>query len=165
MYVIDDRAAQGLMSYADSDKDTAEVAFREAYPSFVTTAVLDELRKTEFARLDTHNQIYLDYTGGGLYGASQVRRHMEFLSQHVLGNPHSHNPTSLAMTRLVESARNYVLEYFNASADEYEVIFTANASGALKLLGESYPFGSESRYVLTADNHNSVNGIREIARH
>ena len=43
------------------------------------------------------------------------------------------------------------------------VIFTSNASGALKLVGESYPFDKDSTYLLTFDNHNSVNGIREYA--
>ncbi|HEV2472959.1 MAG TPA: aminotransferase class V-fold PLP-dependent enzyme, partial [Chthonomonadales bacterium] len=41
---------------------------------------------------------------------------------------------------------------------------TANASHALKLVGESYPFEPGDRYLLTFDNHNSVNGIREFAR-
>ncbi|HEX8731968.1 MAG TPA: aminotransferase class V-fold PLP-dependent enzyme, partial [Ktedonobacterales bacterium] len=80
------------------------------------------------------------------------------------GNPHSTNLTSMAMTRLVEQAREYVLQYFNASPDEYIVIFTPNATGALKLVGESYPFGEGDTYLLTFDNHNSVNGIREFAR-
>ena len=56
-----------------------------------------------------------------------------------------------------------VLRFFNASPDEYVVIFTANASGALKLVGEAYPFGKDCCYLLTFDNHNSVNGIREYA--
>ncbi len=43
------------------------------------------------------------------------------------------------------------------------MIFTTNASGALKLVGESYPFEAGDRYLLTFDNHNSVNGIREFA--
>jgi selenocysteine lyase/cysteine desulfurase len=57
-----------------------------------------------------------------------------------------------------------VLTYFGASPDEYAVVFTANASHALKLVGESYPFGPGNRFLLTFDNHNSVNGIREYAR-
>jgi selenocysteine lyase/cysteine desulfurase len=57
-----------------------------------------------------------------------------------------------------------VLEFFNAASDEYVAIFTHNASGALKLVGESYPFGPDDVYLLTFDNHNSVNGIREFAR-
>ena len=58
----------------------------------------------------------------------------------MFGNPHSTNPTSAATTELVERARAYVLEFFNASPDEYVAIFTPNATGALKLVGESYPF-------------------------
>jgi selenocysteine lyase/cysteine desulfurase len=86
------------------------------------------------------------------------------LSRKVFGNPHSDNPTSRAATELDERARAFVLEYFNASPEEYVAIFTPNASGALKLVGESYPFTADSQYLLTYDNHNSVNGIREFAR-
>ena len=68
------------------------------------------------------------------------------------------------MTHLVDRARRFVLSYFKASPEEYVVIFTPNASGALKLVGESYPFAPGGRYLLTFDNHNSVNGIREFAQ-
>jgi molybdenum cofactor sulfurtransferase len=44
------------------------------------------------------------------------------------------------------------------------VIFTPNATGALKLVGDAYPFADGSRLLLTSDNHNSVNGLRELAR-
>jgi molybdenum cofactor sulfurtransferase len=141
----------------------ALAAFRRAYPAFDTTSRLDELRATEYARLDEHDQVYLDYTGGGLYAESQLRDHLALLSRNVFGNPHSTNPTSQAMTHLVERARRHVLDYFNASPDEFVAIFTANASGALKLVGEAYPFAPGDHYLLTADNHNSVNGIREFA--
>jgi molybdenum cofactor sulfurtransferase len=144
--------------------EAAQAAFRQAYPAYDSTWPLDELRATEYSRLDRQGHVYLDYTGGSLYAESQVRDHLALLSEAVLGNPHSHNLTSMAMTRLVEQARAYVLQYFNASPDEYLVIFTPNATGALKLVGESYPFGPGDRYVLTFDNHNSVNGIREFAR-
>jgi selenocysteine lyase/cysteine desulfurase len=65
---------------------------------------------------------------------------------------------------LVEGTRKYVLRYFNASPDEYIAVFTPNASVALKLVGEAYPFATGSQYILTFDNHNSVNGIREFAK-
>lgn len=143
----------------------------QAYERFVggcsdyaRTAALDELRQSEYARLDRLGHIYLDYTGGSLYSDRQVLAHQQMLLDHVFGNPHSTNPTSGAMTRMVESARAYVLEFFNASPEEYVCIFTQNASGALKLVGESYPFAPGGRYLLTFDNHNSVNGIREYAR-
>ena len=142
----------------------AEAAFCRYYPAYERTRALDSLRATEYARLDRAGHIYLDYTGGGLYADSQVRAHMDLLLGNVFGNPHSTNPTSLAMTHLVDAARASVLDFFHASPDEYAVIFTQNASGALKLVGESYPFAPGGRYLLTFDNHNSVNGIREFAR-
>ena len=122
------------------------------------------LRAREYARLDEQDQVYLDYTGGGLFAESQIREHHDLLLSGVLGNPHSNSPTSRASTHLADAARRAVLDFLNASPDEYVVIFTANASAALKLVGESYPFTTESRLLLTADNHNSVNGIREFAR-
>lgn len=146
------------------EMERAFEAFVKAYPAYCNTWVLDELRATEYGRLDRQGHVYLDYTGGSLYAVSQLRQHIEQLGENVFGNPHSNNPTSQAMTQRVEHARAYVLEYFNASPDDYFAIFTPNATGALKHAGESYPFGPGSRFLLTFDNHNSVNGIREFAR-
>ena len=104
-------------------------------------AFLDELRATEYARLDARGEVYLDYCGGSLYATSQVEEHQRLLRETVFGNPHSANPTSSAATALVEAARAAVLRYFRAAESEYDCIFTANATGALRLVGEAYPFG------------------------
>lgn len=136
--------------------------FLERYPAYAQTEALDQLRRKDYARLDAGEHVYLDYTGGGLYAESQIQKHQKLLSENVFGNPHSTNPTSFAATQLVESAREYILKFFKADPNEYLAIFTSNASGALKLIGESYPFAN-GRYLLTFDNHNSVNGIREFA--
>ena len=143
---------------------TEHEQFLALYPSYAGTAALDALRREEFGRLDTHDTVYLDYTGGSLYAVSQPRRHLDRLSTDVLGNPHSLNPASMRSTALVESCRHRILQFFNASPDEYAVVFTANASHALKLVGESYPFEAGDQLLLTFDNHNSVNGIREFDR-
>ena len=143
---------------------SSQKAFLDQYPAYAETTALDELRASEYARLDEQSHVYLDFTGGGLYAASQVRRHRDLLERGVYGNPHSHNPTSSATTEMVERVRDKVLSFFRADPEEYAAIFTANASTALKLVGESYPFGPGDRYLLTFDNHNSVNGIREFAR-
>ena len=153
-----------LSSYLPEELERAYGEFASAHPGYTRNAHLSELRDRDYARLDRLGHVYLDYTGGGLYAESQVREHLEMLGDSVLGNPHSHNPTSLASTQLVEEARDSVLAFFNADPDEYDVVFTANASGALKLVGESYPFEPGDHYLLTYDNHNSVNGIREFAR-
>jgi molybdenum cofactor sulfurtransferase len=142
---------------------TTIARFLASHPAYSTTSALDDLRTSEYGRLDSQGHVYLDYTGGGLHADSQVRAHAELLGQHVLGNPHSASPSSTDMTRLVERTRAAVLAYFNGTGD-YTAVFTLNASGALKLVGESYPFEAGGRLLLTVDNHNSVNGIREFAR-
>lgn len=141
----------------------AYAEFLVRYPQYRSTFHLDALRAVEYGRLDEHGQIYLDYTGAGLHAASQVREHAELLNAQALGNPHSASPSSSRTTTLVEGARRAVLEWFGADGD-YTAVFTANATGALKHVGESYPFSPQGRLLLTADNHNSVNGIREFAR-
>ncbi|NNM05242.1 MAG: aminotransferase class V-fold PLP-dependent enzyme [Gemmatimonadetes bacterium] len=138
--------------------------FLRRYPDYHGTEAIDELRKREFSRLDRLGHIYVDYTGGGLFGDFQIRHHMEFLAGSVLGNPHSTNPTSALATERVVSCRKRVLEFFNADPEEYVLIFTSNASGALKLVGESYPFSEGDQFLLTFDNHNSVVGIRAFDR-
>ena len=138
--------------------------FEWRYPAYAGTAVLDDMRARDYARLDVAGHVYLDYTGGGLYAESQLARHRALLAGAVFGNPHSQNLSSRAMGARVEATRAQILEFFRASPEEYEVIFTPNATGALRLAGESYPFGPGSRFLLTFDNHNSVNGIRQFAR-
>ena len=137
-------------------------SFLDSHPAYAGTRALDDLRAAEYSRLDAQDTVYLDYTGGGLHADSQVREHAALLGQQVFGNPHSASPSSMAMTNAVERGRAAVLDYFNGTG-EYTAVFTLNASGALKLVGESYPFEPGGRFLLTVDNHNSVNGIREFA--
>ncbi|HPI54226.1 MAG TPA: aminotransferase class V-fold PLP-dependent enzyme, partial [Chitinophagaceae bacterium] len=122
----------------------------------------EDLRKKEFSRLDEGGHVYLDFTGGGLYTTTQIMKHQQQLLRHVFGNPHSTNPTSQMATNLVESARQKVIDYFNA--EDYFCVFTQNASAALKIVGESFPFEQGSQFIALVDNHNSVNGIREFCR-
>src|SRR5579872_1606085 len=138
--------------------------FLARFPGYARTALLDRLRATEYRRLDENGQVYLDYTGGSIAAESQLQKHFDLLSSGVFGNPHSASPASARMTEHVERTRRHILSYFNAPPEDYILVFTQNASAALKLVGESFPFAPGSRYLLTFDNHNSVNGIREFAR-
>lgn len=136
--------------------------FCKAFPAYRQTASLDELRATEYPLLRKQQHTYLDFTGANLFPQSLLRQHMQLLSQGIFGNPHSTNPASQYATQLVDEARQSVLQYFHAQ-DDYYCIFTPNASGALKIVGECYPFDANSFLLLSLDNHNSVNGIREFA--
>ena len=122
----------------------------------------NRLREKEFSRLDKSGHVYLDYTGGNLYPRCLIEQHQHFLQNAVYGNPHSRNTASMLSEKYVTEARQAIFNFFNAK--DYYCVFTSNASGALQIVGECYPFSIESHFLLFADNHNSVNGIREYCR-
>jgi len=121
-------------------------------------------RARELRRVARSGVAYLDYTGAALYPESLVRSDARRLVGTLVGNPHSEHDASRTASADLAAARAALLDFVHAPPDEYAVILTANTSGACRLVGESFPFGSASTFLLTADNHNSVNGIREYAR-
>ncbi|MFJ5532846.1 aminotransferase class V-fold PLP-dependent enzyme [Streptomyces sp. NPDC093261] len=122
------------------------------------------LRADEFGYLDAGGHTYLDHTGAGLPPRSLVMGSAERITGGLFGNPHSESPASRSSGRLLAEARQAVLRHFHADPAEYAVVFTPNATGALRLVGEAYPFTRRGRLVMSLDNHNSVNGLREYAR-
>ncbi|KAH7912733.1 pyridoxal phosphate-dependent transferase [Hygrophoropsis aurantiaca] len=147
------------------DAARAYSAFLKTFPEYQTTWIIDTLRRTDFARLDRVGETYVDYMGGSQLPESLVRVHGDFLTQSVMGNTHSVSSRqvySKLSTRCADEARDAILSFFRAPSG-YTVIFTANATGALKLVGEAFPFTEDSCYVLGTDSHNSVHGIRQYA--
>ncbi|GJE97554.1 PLP-dependent transferase [Phanerochaete sordida] len=152
-------------SELQEDDEKAALAFKEflkTYPEYKLTWTLDALRRSDFSRLDRSGETYVDYMGASLYPESLIRVHTDFLRRSVLGNTHSVNNSSQLSSRYTEEARQAVLSFFRAPPG-YTVVFTANATAALKLVGEAFPFQEGSTYVLSADSHNSVHGIRVYA--
>jgi selenocysteine lyase/cysteine desulfurase len=130
--------------------------------SLNSDAFFNKLRKKEYSTLDKLGHVYLDYTGGNIHPRCLLDKHYRYLKEAVFGNPHSTNPVSKLSEKLIDEARQKVLDFFNAQ--DYYCVFTQNASGALQIVGECYPFSRDSHLLLTVDNHNSVNGIREYCR-
>lgn len=122
------------------------------------------LRAREYARLDAQDCAYLDFTGAALYPESLVKGHAALLCNSTPGNPHADNPTSLISTGWIEASRDRLLRYLDADARDYAVCFTANATAAIALVAAAFRFHRNAPLILSADNHNSVNGIREYAR-
>ncbi|MFL5521486.1 MAG: aminotransferase class V-fold PLP-dependent enzyme [Gemmatimonadales bacterium] len=122
------------------------------------------LRALEFSRLDAEAHAYLDFTGSALYPESLVATHAEMLRASVLGNPHAESPASLASSALIAEAKAHLLRFLDADPADYDACFTANATGDIAHVAAGFPFGPHAPFVLAADNHNSVNGIREYAR-
>ncbi|WP_207945475.1 aminotransferase class V-fold PLP-dependent enzyme [Actinomadura sp. 7K534] len=147
----------------EAQEELGAAEFSRAFPGYIATGHLDRIRKEDFGRLDDQDLVYVDYAGSGLPGRSQIAAYQQVLCGGTWGNPHSENGPSRRSTEAMHRARQATLRFLNADPGEYSVIFTANASGALRLVGEAFPFGPESRLALLQDNHNSVLGIREYA--
>lgn len=124
---------------------------------------IDELYAKEVGcRLQPHEH-YMDYTAAALYTNSVIDAAMAELKSHVFGNPHSAAPSSVLTDTKVEEVRDRILKYFNADPAEYQCVFTRGATASLKMVGETFPWSSRSRFVYLRENHNSVLGQREYA--
>lgn len=126
-------------------------------------ALLTAWKARELTRVVRAGVTYVDFTGAALYPESLVRTDAARLERELLGNPHSQHAPSRAATCDVEAARRAILDFLHADASEYAVILTANASAACRVVAESFPFAPGGALLLAADNHNSVNGMREYA--
>lgn len=47
--------------------------------------------------------------------------------------------------------------------EKYSVVFVSGSSAGLKIIGETFPFNSQSRLYYTQSNHSSALTIREYA--
>lgn len=145
-----------------TQSDAAYLRFLHNYPQYSSSWHVDALRRSEYTRLGA-DETYVDYMGGALYPASLISVHSEFLQSTVLGNTHSESSSSKLSAALTARARTAVLSFLNAPPGS-TVVFTANASAALKLVGEAFPFTPQAPFILPEDAHNSVHGIREFAK-
>lgn len=145
----------------NTDKEEFVKEFGDDYGYPNAPKNVDEIRANEFKRLE--GLVYLDHAGATLYSESQMEVIFKDLTTSVYGNPHSQSDSSSATCDVVREARQQVLDYCNASPKDYKCIFTSGATGALKLVGEAFPWSSQSSFMYTMENHNSVLGIREYA--
>ena len=137
-----------------------KAAFLAEYSKY-PDAEVEALRRSDFSRLDALQVTYLDHVGGTLAPESLFDEDHRVLKSTILGNPHSGSKSSDAA---FEKACAEIYRFFRCAPDEYEILFTSNASGAIRMVAESFPFDAGSQVLLTKDNHTSVHGLREYAK-
>jgi molybdenum cofactor sulfurtransferase len=87
------------------------------------------------------------------------------MTSNLFGNPHSMSSSSQLSTQRTDDIRLRVLQFFNADPEEYDLVFVANATAAIKLVADCFR-DSDHRgfwYGYHADAHTSLVGVREIA--
>ena len=83
----------------------------------------------------------------------------------LYGNPHSMSLSSQLSTQRTDDIRLRVLRFFNADPEEFDLVFVANATAAIKLVADSLR-DSDHRgfwYGYHVDAHTSIVGVRELA--
>lgn len=118
--------------------------------------------------LQVEDEIYLDHAGTTLFPRSAIGSFTKDITSNIFGNPHSESKSSRLSTLRVEETRLRALKFFNASPDEFDLVFVQNATAAIKLVSEILQSYSKEEggfwYGYHGDSHTSLVGIREVAR-
>lgn len=98
------------------------------------------------------------------------------LNTNLYGNPHSASTPSHLAGRRIDEIRERTLRFFTADPKDFDLIFVANATAAVHLVGscfrdyvQSLPSNSVSKkkpsffYGYSGDCHNSLIGVRELS--
>lgn len=138
------------------------MALAEA-PGARYNAAVERLIKSEFPML--RDSIYLDHAGTTLYPVSLLDDFSRDLASNLYGNPHSASSSSQRSTSRIEDVRLRALQFLGADPAHFDLVFTANATSATKLVAETLralPGGF--RYIYHQSSHTSLVGVREEAQ-
>ncbi|TKX24812.1 molybdenum cofactor sulfurase [Elsinoe australis] len=131
------------------------------------TGEVEEFRDREYPMLK--GNVYLDTAGSALPTKSLLMESAWDLATNLYGNPHSTSAPSALASHKVDTTRTRVLRFFNADPADWDLIWTANATAAIKLVIESlrdYAAASNTPiwYGYHKDAHTSLVGIRELTK-
>ncbi|EOA81979.1 uncharacterized protein SETTUDRAFT_156859 [Exserohilum turcica Et28A] len=120
------------------------------------------MRKLEYHMLK--GLTYLDHGGTTLAPRSLLNSFCSEMQRTLLANPHSDASNPSATAIMVESVRLEVLKMFQADPEHFDVVFTANATAAIKLVAEGFSGLEEGfDYFYHRNSHTSLVGVRELA--
>ncbi|KAI4207547.1 MAG: hypothetical protein LQ346_000479 [Caloplaca aetnensis] len=123
---------------------------------------VDRIRREEYPTLQ--GTVYLDHAGTTPYPQSLIEQFSKELTQTLFGNPHSSSASSQLSTRRIEDTRLRALRFFNASPDDFDLVFVANATAAIKLVADCLRDSDRGFwYGYHRDSHTSLVGVRENA--
>ncbi|KAJ2023791.1 hypothetical protein GGI06_001269 [Coemansia sp. S85] len=94
---------------------------------------------------------------------SYVRAQAEEMLTTIPANPHSNHPGSQWTRDKIEQVRDRLLGFFGTTSRDYALVFTANATAAIRLAGELTLMSKDGTFCYTSSAHTSVVGLRGIA--
>jgi molybdenum cofactor sulfurtransferase len=108
--------------------------------------------------------VYLDHGGTTVASKSLLRAFAGRMPKILLSNPHSDAGNASLSASLIANTRRQVLEFFNADPAHFDVVFTANATAAIKLVADAFS-GHEAGfdYYFHYKCHTSLLGVGQLA--
>ncbi len=112
--------------------------------------------------------VYLDHSGTTIYAKSVVDSFAQKMVANLYGNPHSANSPAKLSGDVVDQVRLKTLKFLGANPDDFDLIFVANATAAIKLVADSFRDLAEKTrersfwYGYHKDAHTSIVGVREL---
>ncbi|KJY00375.1 hypothetical protein TI39_contig332g00018 [Zymoseptoria brevis] len=128
---------------------------------------VEDFRDREYPQLK--GKTYLDHGGTTLYAKSLVEEFSADLIANLYGNPHSASTPSAIAGHRVDTVRERALRFFGADPEEYDLVFVANATAAIKLVIECFKDHAAASntplwYGYHKDAHTSLVGVRESTK-
>ncbi|PQE27048.1 hypothetical protein CJF32_00000010 [Rutstroemia sp. NJR-2017a WRK4] len=103
-----------------------------------------------------------------IYAKSLIEKFSTTMMANLYGNPHSASAPAKLSGNAVDSIREKTLRFLGADPEHFDLVFTANATAAVKLVAESFrDLAIESStsqsfwYGYHKDAHTSLVGVRE----
>ncbi|ETI29289.1 hypothetical protein G647_01742 [Cladophialophora carrionii CBS 160.54] len=145
---------------ASSSREEQCMAVVDPKTGYITN--VDDIRAAEYQQLK--DTTYLDHAGTTVYSKTLIENYSRELTSSLFGNPHSASASSQLSSRRIDDARLQVLRFFNAEPDEFDVVFVANATAAIKMVGDAFrDHEGGFSYFYHAEAHTSLVGVRELA--
>lgn len=166
-------SAEDVSTTSDSDHerdyqtDFTTPASSESGPDDMQPDDVEDFRDREYPQLK--GKTYLDHGGTTLYAKSLVEEFSADLIANLYGNPHSASTPSAIAGHRVDEVRERALRFFNADPDEFDLVFVANATAAIKLVIDCFKDHAAASntpvwYGYHRDAHTSLVGVRESTK-
>ncbi|QSZ32359.1 hypothetical protein DSL72_001933 [Monilinia vaccinii-corymbosi] len=127
---------------------------------------VEAFREEEYPMM--RGKTYLDHAGTTIYAKSLIEKFSSEMVGNLFGNPHSASAPAQLSGFVVDSVREKALRFLGADPAHFDLVFTANATAAIKLVAESFrDLALESStsgsfwYGYHKDAHTSLVGPRE----
>ncbi|USW48160.1 Putative aminotransferase class V domain, pyridoxal phosphate-dependent transferase, major [Septoria linicola] len=128
---------------------------------------VEDFRDREYPQLK--GKTYLDHGGTTLYAKSLIDDFAADMVSNLYGNPHSASTPSAIAGHRVDTIRERALRFFNADPEEFDLVFVANATAAIKLVIDCFKDHAAASntpvwYGYHRDSHTSLVGVRESTK-